>query len=374
LKIFINATGSARKDGFFTYITNLIPEINNNDRVNEYVIYSNGIIYDRLKEKGVDNLIFLNTFYNRTYIRFIWMQFILPFILFRHKIDILLSPLNTAPFILFFTSIKSYLVIHSNLPWVNQKLLPYGKVRASIIRLFKNISLYCADLIVAVSHSAKKELVLNTGINSSKIQDILLGINHDVFNKKGYKKLEIPQYKYILYIANSALHHNHINLLRAYKLFLSNNIENYKLLLIMDDVDINNTKYIKKFIVLNKLENEIKILGSINQDQLKAYYQNSTAYVFPSLSETFGFTTIEAMSCGVPVITSNCSSMPEINENAAIYFDPESPQDIAEKIDIVLENEELRTEMTKKGLELVKRYNWQHTAIKMIDLFNENSY
>ena len=139
----------------------------------------------------------------------------------------------------------------------------------------------------------------------------------------------------------------------------------------MANVDINNTKYIRDIISLNKLDNNIDIIEHVSQDKLKAYYQKSTAYVFPSLSETFGLTTLEAMACGIPVIVSNCSSMPEINGDAAIYCDPNNPQDICNKIEHILNNDKQRTEMINHGLKRVIKYNWENTAKEMIGIFNE---
>ena len=140
MKIFINATSSDQKDGFFSYITNIIPEICKNDNKNNYIIYSNGIIYDYLKKKGIPNLLFLGDSFNRSSIRFIWMQCVLPFIVLKLRINILLSPLNSAPFLLKFTNIRSYLVVHSNLPWLNPSLLPYSPLKALFIKFLKNIS------------------------------------------------------------------------------------------------------------------------------------------------------------------------------------------------------------------------------------------
>jgi len=364
--------GSDQKDGYFSYITNIIIAIHYNNHIDEYIIYTNGLIYEHLKNEGIPNLVKMGDNFNKSIVRFLWMQTLLPLILWKLNIQILLSPLNSAPYVLKFSRIKSYLVIHSNLPWLHQELLPYGKIKAILLKLFKNISLTCADYIITVSENAKKELIQHTGIISDKVRPILLGIDHNNFNKTLINKIEAPNYKYILYVANSALHHNHINLIRAYQLLKFTNIEYHKLLLIMSNVDKNNSNYIRNFISTNKLDESIDIIETVRQDKLKAYYQKSTVYVFPSLSETFGLTTIEAMACGVPVIVSDCSSMPEINGDAALYFDPNNPEDIAKKIKLLLQSQGERYKMIKNGFNRVKRYNWGNTAKKMIDLFNEN--
>jgi len=369
MKILINATGSDQTDGFFSYITNLVPEMYINDEINEYVIYSNGAIYDCLERKGVRNLILKSNLFNKSLIRFLWMQFILPFILWRNKIDILFSPLNAAPYILKLTNVKSYLVIHSNLPWLNPKLLPYGLLRAYILKWMKNFSLICSDYIITVSENAKQELVKYTRINQNKIIAVLLGVDHNKFNNKGVNKISRPhEFDYILYAANSAPHHNHITLIDAFNIIARRN--KLQLLLIMNNVDNKNTKMILNHINNCSLTNRVTVIPYLDSNDLKKYYTHCSLYIFPSLSETFGLTTIEAMACGSPVIVSNCSAMPEVNGDAAQYFNPNDSVDIAQKIIFVLTNSEQRYKMIKKGFDRAKRFNWKKTANKMIETIN----
>lgn len=91
-------------------------------------------------------------------------------------------------------------------------------------------------------------------------------------------------------------------------------------------------------------------------------FTKADAYVFPSLMEGFGLPPLEAMAYGTPVISSNASCMPEILGDAAEYFNPKDVDDIAHAIDRVLSDPALRKEMTKKGLDQVKKYSWQRTA------------
>ena len=76
------------------------------------------------------------------------------------------------------------------------------------------------------------------------------------------------------------------------------------------------------------------------------------------------------MACGSPVIVSNCSAMPEVNGDAAQYFNPNDSVDIAQKIIFVLTNSEQRYKMIKKGFDRAKRFNWKKTANKMIETIN----
>ena len=84
-------------------------------------------------------------------------------------------------------------------------------------------------------------------------------------------------------------------------------------------------------------------------------------------------TTLEAMSCGVPVICSNASAIPEVNGDAAIYFDPLDTNDIADKISYTISNKELCSTLINKGYERVRYFSWEKTAKKTISIFEELS-
>ncbi|MDB5208335.1 MAG: glycosyltransferase family 4 protein, partial [Flavisolibacter sp.] len=86
------------------------------------------------------------------------------------------------------------------------------------------------------------------------------------------------------------------------------------------------------------------------------------ALVYPSLFEGFGVPVIEAMKCGVPVLTSKDSSMQEIGGEAAMYFDPQNIDDIADKLMRIYKDEMGRKDLIKKGLVVAQKYSWQKTA------------
>ena len=102
--------------------------------------------------------------------------------------------------------------------------------------------------------------------------------------------------------------------------------------------------------------------GAVNDDELSAIYAMAKIFCFPSYAEGFGLPPLEAMASGIPVIVSNTTSMPEVCGAAALYIDPYDPKDIAEKINLLLNNESLYNEKLKAGLEWSKKYKWHKTA------------
>ena len=365
MKIYINATGPDQVGGYFTYITNLVVGLALIDSKNSYCVYCNGKIYNELKNLDKNFKVIKSPFYHQfNIIRFFWMQLILPFILLYRRIDILFSPLNAAPLVLKFFNVKSAMVIHSNLPWTNPRYLPYGSIKSFIIKILKELSLKCSDVILCVSQSAKKELVHYTNIDSHKVHAIHLG-----FDEKIIEDSINNSNKYLLYVANSAIYHNHLNLLTAFNLFIQDNHTAYDLYLVMDIVDKNQYKKISHMIQKLKIAHYIKIIPPLDKKKLYEFYNNAVLYIFPSLAETFGMTTLEAMAHGTPVICSNVSAMPEVNGDAAIYFNPLDPMDISDKIKLVIKDKNICDRLIINGFERVRNFTWHETAEKTVALF-----
>jgi len=359
MKIFINATGPDSYGGYYTYVTNLILNINKLETNNYYIVLCNGNIYKNLKHCKKNIFIIKGDIkFNSNIYRFFWMQCILPFKLLYLNVDVLLSTLNAGPFILKFTSIKSVIVVHSNLPWIQPENLPYSKIKAYLFLMLKNLSIKFSDAVICVSKNAKKELCEKTNYNINNFYYTYLGINN-------VKKIETSiKSKYILYVANSAKHHNHIELLKAFNFFNKSVESKFLLYLVIDAVDKIYFNKIKEKIDELNISNYVKIIEPKDTKELSALYSNASLYVFPSLSETFGMTTLESMACGTPVICSNLSAMPEINGNAALYFNPHEYLDIADKMQLILNDDDTYYKMIKKGYKRVEYFSWLKTAQK----------
>jgi glycosyltransferase involved in cell wall biosynthesis len=110
------------------------------------------------------------------------------------------------------------------------------------------------------------------------------------------------------------------------------------------------------------LKDSVSLVETPKSEKLRELYQHAEMLVYPSLYEGFGFPLVEAMACGTPVATSkNGGSIPEIAGDAALYFDPRDPSDIAKKIS-ELTKKELAGSLRQKGFENVKRFSWDLAA------------
>ncbi|NQS97043.1 MAG: glycosyltransferase family 4 protein [candidate division Zixibacteria bacterium] len=113
------------------------------------------------------------------------------------------------------------------------------------------------------------------------------------------------------------------------------------------------------------------IAGYVAQDELAAIYNCALALAFPTFYEGFGIPAVEAMQCGLPVISSEAFSLPEVLGGAAIYFNPFDPEAMASAIEKITESDEERTRLREAGLERAKMFSWEKTAKEMEDVYTE---
>lgn len=113
----------------------------------------------------------------------------------------------------------------------------------------------------------------------------------------------------------------------------------------------------------------VLITNFVSDEQLDKLYRNASLYVQPSLIEGFGLSPLEAMKRGVPVVSSNSGSLPEILEEAVIYFNPLDIDDMAEKIKKGLVDIKTRKKLTQKGFEQVKKYSWLKMAKETLEVY-----
>lgn len=173
--------------------------------------------------------------------------------------------------------------------------------------------------------------------------------------------------KFLLYVGRPQPHKNLDRLVEAFALLRQKQPD---LVLVLAGKKDELYERLQNRIDKLGIENVV-LLGYVREGQLRWLYEHTAAYVFPSLSEGFGLPGLEAMQHGAPVVSSDATCLPEIYKDAAIYFDPLSIQDMAEKIGMVLEHPTLANELKAKGSELVKQYSWRRMADQTLEVYNE---
>ncbi|MFN3695152.1 MAG: glycosyltransferase family 4 protein, partial [Ignavibacterium sp.] len=119
-----------------------------------------------------------------------------------------------------------------------------------------------------------------------------------------------------------------------------------------------------------KIESKIKQIP-VDDNILGALYSNALAFIFPSLYEGFGIPILESFSCGCPVICSNISSLPEVAQDAAEYFDPYNKSSIKSAVEKIISDNLRREELKTLGFERLKFFNWERTALHTYKVYKQ---
>jgi glycosyltransferase involved in cell wall biosynthesis len=211
-----------------------------------------------------------------------------------------------------------------------------------------------ADRVIAISNFCMEILVSN-GINNNKIDVVPNGVSEYFFGDK--TAISPWPKKYMLCVSNFYSYKNYINLVKAYALMPKKIQSEFDLLLIGWSVDSSYLSKVESKIKECALEDKVKILSNIQHEELKTYYQNSAIFIFPSLIENCPNILLEALASGVCTIASNVNPMPEFGGAAVDYFDPLSPEDIAEKILFKIDND-LYLERLPQSIIQAKKFSW----------------
>jgi glycosyltransferase involved in cell wall biosynthesis len=181
---------------------------------------------------------------------------------------------------------------------------------------------------------------------------------------------ELPELvgkQFIMYIGRPTPHKNLDRLIEAFRLIQA---QHHDLVLVLAGKKDANYRRIEKKVHKKSVTNVI-FTDFVSEGQLRWLYEHCAAYVFPSLSEGFGLPGLEAMLHGAPVISSNATCLPEIYGDAALYFDPYNIQAIADALNGILINENVRWELIEKGKEQAAKYSWQRTAEQTFQIYSK---
>jgi len=122
-----------------------------------------------------------------------------------------------------------------------------------------------------------------------------------------------------------------------------------------------------------QMGSRVRLVGYVADEDLPALYSMAACFVYPSFYEGFGLPPLEAMACGAPVIVSNAASLPEVCGDAAMYVDPYSPAQISAALQKILTNEPLRQQLSQKGLNRARQFDWQSSARLMWHILQQAS-
>lgn len=353
-----------QESGIGRYIRNLISYLKILDRNNEYFILHLENDFQRLK---------YGKNFNKILADFRWYgieeQIKLPGLLKSIKPDLVHFPHFNVPV---FYGGKFVVTIHD---LIHQHFsMKRSTMHGSLIYTLKQWgykkvfqkALQESEKILVPSNFVKEQLNKNYQVNGEKIVVTYEAVDEE-FKRSDLARSDLAKkfdYPYIFYIGNAHPHKNIEGLIKAF-LKLKKKYENLKL--ILAGADHYFWQRIKKEFQFA----DIIYTGKVTDSKLAALYKNAKAFIMPSYEEGFGIPILESMSCSCPVVSSNAGSLPEIGKDAAIYFDPASPDDMAEKIGMVLSDEKLKQELIKKGLQRYRQFSWEKMSEKTLEVYRQ---
>lgn len=262
----------------------------------------------------------------------------------------------------------SYVVTVHDLVW---KICPQTMplMRRLAERFFFPIVIWNADLIITVSQSTANDIVKHFPFCADKIKAIPLASAIGKNNKS--KERQIDNQQYVLFVGTIEPRKNIKNMLRAYAALPKYLKQNYKFILV-GNMGWGNIELDELLVDLN-LTSFVEWRPFVDDQELSALYQNAYCLLFPSFYEGFGLPIVEAQSFGVPVITSNVSSMPEVVAEGGLLVDPCSIEGIKNALEQLLSDTGLRDSLSQKAMINSQRFCWEKTVSTTYDVFSEST-
>lgn len=231
-----------------------------------------------------------------------------------------------------------------------------------------------SDLIITISENSKSEIVKEYRVDPQKVAVINPAINHEEYCPRSKREINRVKHKlkiksgYILYTGTIEPRKNINGILTAYENLSVELRRDYALVLAGGKGWLDEAINAR----LNELKDlDIILTGYVDDNDLPALYSGASLFVFPSFYEGWGMPPLEAMACGVPVITSNNSSLPEVVGDAGIMVDAHDTDTLAKQVERVLTDKKLTTELVKRGLGQAAKFSWEKSAKQLQELIEE---
>ncbi len=363
--------------GIGKYVVQLVSGLMMADGTHEYVIYGDPRMFPQPNGRG--NVKFRNP---GSLPYPVWEQAVLPRWVRQDGVELLHCPSNTAPVALA-KQVKLIITVHDVMYLLPGSVLTPSKVfRQRFGNFYRRLVVPRvagrADRIIAVSKFSKREITEHLRIVPNRIHAIHEGVDEQFARlagaitsppkEMGGERLDGP---FILALGAGDPRKNTLAVIRAYE-SRRRELPNQEQLVIVGLRDWRSSAAYGLVRELG-LSKDVLFAGYVSEELLAWLYSSSRCFLYPTLYEGFGFPPLEAMACGTPVITSDCTSLPEVAGDAAILVDPTADKSIGDALVRVLQDEPLRRQLIQRGREQVRRFGWQDTVQKTLGVYAELS-
>lgn len=383
MRIGVNALFLRKIDTGIGRVTkSLLSELARIDKENHYYLYADKRVdfhYPanfRIKISGT-------SFYRREDLvkQTFWERITLAREAEKDKLDAFFSPYNSATR---FKTIPNLVLLHDVIWKVLSGTYLYN-FRRKIYAQQTFEAVKAAKKVLTVSEFSRREINKHLGIELETIKVIGAGVSK-VFkpldkNDRGVvqtlNKLKINS-PYIFYIGGFESRKNVSMLIKAFAKLgkhYKNNLKN-RLLVIGGEVPLVNSPLIDDITGIVKslgLENQVKFIGKLTDEELAGVYNGADFFVFPSLYEGFGLTVLEAMACGVPIIASQIGAIQEVAQDTVHYFHPEREDELVQSMNRFLTDQVLKEELRVRALNRARDFSWSKPAKILLEELKNNA-
>jgi glycosyltransferase involved in cell wall biosynthesis len=373
MNVLIDASSITRKKaGVGTYAKNLIEElIRIHPRPHLFVLAQDDD--QELNFAGHKNVTMLRVsakWFRILPLRVLLEQAFLPLLLLKNRIDVLHSLHYSFPLVRFGT--KQVVTVHDMTFFSMPEVHEFIKIK--YFRFFIRAAARLADRIVFVSHSTSRDCLDRLGPLHGSCSVIHLG-KSDAFHP-GLDPVQVQQVRdkyglqanYVLYIGTIEPRKNLANLIRA---FGSISQQHPGLLLTIAGMKGWMYDDLQEIIVRLKLESRVIFTGFVPEDDKPFLIAAARAFAYPSLYEGFGIPVLEALACGVPTLTSNVSSLPEVAGDAALLVDPRNVESISSALERLLSDNVLRDRLRTESITQAAKFTWAKTAEETLHAYQD---
>lgn len=351
--------------GIGTYIRNLVKQLARLDQDTEYVLLArpNDAVSLHTLGENFRAVVETSGHYSLT------EQLKIPLALRRERVELFHAPHYVLPWLVPCPSVVTiHDCIHLMFPQYLPNRLALRYARTSITSAARR-----ANRILTVSESSKRDILRFVDVDASRIHVI-----HNAFDERfatdppeshvvRVRERYQLQNDFVLYAGNVKPHKNLERLIEAFHLVRARGLDHLKLVLIGDE--ISRYAALRRAVHRHQLHAYVRFLGFVPEETLTVMYRLAAAFVFPSLYEGFGLPPLEAMASGTPVVTSNVSSLPEVAGDAAVLVDPYEPEAIADGMERVLTDQDLRRKLRERGLKRSREFSWESSARRVREIY-----
>jgi glycosyltransferase involved in cell wall biosynthesis len=365
MRVLIDCTGITRnKAGVGVYARNLVDELTRLPHGAQYflLVQDDDPDLDFAGRSGVTMIKVRAGIFRKLPLRFLLEQLVLPFLLLIHRIDVLHSLHYSFPLIRFGT--KQVVTLHDmtffNMPQAHQK------VKILYFRFFIRADVHLADKVIFASRSSLADCTARLGPLRGTGTVIYHGKSEAFRPDLAASEIQRVREKYCLnaeFVLFVGTIEPRKNLSRLVSAFASVCGRHAGLMLVIAGMKGWMYDGLMAMVEELNLQSRVIFTGFVPEEEKPFLIAAAKVFAYPSLYEGFGIPVLEALACGIPTVTSNVSSLPEVAGDAALTIDPHSVAELSTALERLISDESLREQLTREALRQAAKFTWTKTAI-----------